>query len=68
MTHLQLTKDDTSTANISYDIYTIHRSSTVLGYEHQDGFLLGEDVRAAIIPLRVQFQKLTQTQTTSTNG
>ena len=68
MTHLQLTNDDTSTTNISYDMYTIHRSSTMLSNEHQDAFLLGEQLGAVIIAVWIQSQQLTQTQTTSTNG
>ena len=68
MTHLQFTNDDTSTTNISYGMYKIHRSSTALSYEQQDCFLLGEDVGAAIVMFRVQLLTVTQTQTISTNG
>ena len=68
MTHLQSTNDDTSTTNISYGMYTVHRSSTARSYEQQDCFLPGEDVGAAIVIFRVQRLTITQTQTISTHG
>ena len=66
MTHLQSTNDDTSTTNISYGMYTIHRSSTARSYEQQDCFLLQEDVGAAIVIFRVQRLTITHTQPIST--